>query len=244
MDTPSEPAISTPRVADVAALSGDEALSERDQRHLGQYCLEENVSDRRRRLVAHGEAFGGNYELPNETAYNETCAAIAQALFNHRMFLLSGDGKYIDVLERIIYNGFLSGVSMSGDRFFYPNPLACNGRSTIQSRRIGTQPMVRLLLLPGQRRAIYSVDRGLRLRFHRGFRLRQSLCRWQRPRTRRRHGSHAAPSRHVTRGMAKCDSTSRSHTPASLLLRLRIPGWVEGRPSAERFVSIHVGARR
>ncbi|MFB0524789.1 MAG: glycoside hydrolase family 127 protein, partial [Phycisphaerae bacterium] len=74
-----------------------------------------------------GESFGNNYELPNKTAYCETCAAIANALWNHRMFLLHGDAKYIDVLERIIYNGFLSGISLSGDKFFYPNPLASDG---------------------------------------------------------------------------------------------------------------------
>ncbi|MEN8255715.1 MAG: glycoside hydrolase family 127 protein, partial [Verrucomicrobiota bacterium] len=74
-----------------------------------------------------GEAFGESYELPNKTAYCETCAAIAHAMFNHRMFLLHGDSRYIDVLERIIYNGFLSGVSLSGDRFFYPNPLESDG---------------------------------------------------------------------------------------------------------------------
>jgi DUF1680 family protein len=75
-----------------------------------------------------GEAFGEDYELPNTTAYCETCAAIANALWNHRMFLLEGDAKYIDVLERVIYNGFLSGVSLSGDAFFYRNPLASDGK--------------------------------------------------------------------------------------------------------------------
>lgn len=74
-----------------------------------------------------GEAFGEKYELPNKTAYNETCAAIANAMWNHRLFLLHGDSKYIDVLERIIYNGFLAGISMQGNTFFYPNPLASNG---------------------------------------------------------------------------------------------------------------------
>ncbi|MHC4501508.1 MAG: glycoside hydrolase family 127 protein, partial [Planctomycetota bacterium] len=75
-----------------------------------------------------GEAFGEDYELPNSTAYCETCAAIANALWNHRMFLLEGDAKYMDVLERVIYNGFLSGVSLSGDAFFYRNPLASDGK--------------------------------------------------------------------------------------------------------------------
>lgn len=75
-----------------------------------------------------GEAFGDAYELPNKTAYNETCAAIANAMWNHRLFLLHGDGKYLDVLERILYNGFLSGVSLEGDKFFYPNPLESDGK--------------------------------------------------------------------------------------------------------------------
>ncbi len=74
-----------------------------------------------------GESFGNDYELPNKTAYCETCAAIANAMWNHRLFLLHGEAKYIDVLERVIYNGFLSGISISGDKFFYPNPLASGG---------------------------------------------------------------------------------------------------------------------
>jgi DUF1680 family protein len=75
-----------------------------------------------------GESFGEDYELPNVTAYCETCAAIANAMWNHRMSLLHGDAKYIDVLERVIYNGFLSGISLSGNKFFYPNPLASEGK--------------------------------------------------------------------------------------------------------------------
>jgi DUF1680 family protein len=73
------------------------------------------------------EAFGGNYELPNLTAYNETCAAIANVFWNHRMFLLHGDSKYVDVLERTLYNGLISGVSLDGNTFFYPNPLEAEG---------------------------------------------------------------------------------------------------------------------
>jgi DUF1680 family protein len=75
-----------------------------------------------------GEAFGDAYDLPNMSAYAETCAAIANLYWNHRMFLLHGDARYIDVLERILYNGLLSGVSLSGNRFFYPNPLASLGQ--------------------------------------------------------------------------------------------------------------------
>ena len=75
-----------------------------------------------------GESFGDDYELPNLKAYCETCAAIANAMWNHRMSLLHGDAKYIDVLERVIYNGFLSGISLNGDTFFYANPLASDGK--------------------------------------------------------------------------------------------------------------------
>ena len=74
-----------------------------------------------------GEAFGFNFELPNETAYNETCAAIANVYWNWRMFLLHGDAKYYDVIERTLYNGVLSGINLSGDHFFYPNPLQSSG---------------------------------------------------------------------------------------------------------------------
>src|SRR4030065_404754 len=70
-----------------------------------------------------GEAFGENYELPNAEAYAETCAAIANIFWNHRMFLLTGDSKYMDVLERILYNGAISGVSLEGNSFFYTNVL-------------------------------------------------------------------------------------------------------------------------
>lgn len=73
--------------------------------------------------TAHNEAFGKNYDLPNATAYCETCASIANCMFNLRMFKLHGDSKYIDVLERSLYNTVLSGISISGDKFFYPNVL-------------------------------------------------------------------------------------------------------------------------
>jgi DUF1680 family protein len=116
-------------VADVAALTGDATLVQAIDR------LWSNVVDKKLHLTGGigakpgGEAFGADYELPNGTAYLETCAAIANALWNQRMFLLHGDAKYVDVLERTIYNGFLAGVSLSGDRFFYPNPLECDGKA-------------------------------------------------------------------------------------------------------------------
>ncbi len=78
--------------------------------------------------TGNGEAFGKAYELPNMSAYNETCASIANVYWNYRLFLLHGDAKYFDVLERTLYNAFLSGVSLTGDKFFYPNPLESHGQ--------------------------------------------------------------------------------------------------------------------
>ena len=74
------------------------------------------------------EGFTVAYDLPNETAYAETCASIAMVLWNHRLYLLTGDAKYLEVLERTLYNGVLSGISLSGDRYFYTNPLASRGQ--------------------------------------------------------------------------------------------------------------------
>lgn len=74
-----------------------------------------------------GEAFGNNYELPNKTAYNETCASIGNVYWNQRLFFLTGESKYYDVIERTLYNGLISGISLDGKKFFYPNPLESDG---------------------------------------------------------------------------------------------------------------------
>ncbi|MEJ2111372.1 MAG: glycoside hydrolase family 127 protein [Acidobacteriota bacterium] len=75
-----------------------------------------------------GEAFGGNYELPNLTAYNETCAAIGSVYWNHRLHCKTGAVQYLDVMERTLYNGLLAGLSLDGTHFFYPNPLEADGK--------------------------------------------------------------------------------------------------------------------
>ena len=86
------------------------------------------------------EGFGPDYELPNTTAYTETCAAIALMLWNHRMFLRTGEVKYMDVFERTLYNGFLAGVSFEGNTFFYPNPLESDGVSKFNQGVCGRSP--------------------------------------------------------------------------------------------------------
>lgn len=73
------------------------------------------------------EGFTADYDLPDETAYAETCAAVGMILWNHRLLQIKGHGQYADVMERVLYNGALSGVSLDGRRFFYDNPLASRG---------------------------------------------------------------------------------------------------------------------
>jgi uncharacterized protein len=79
------------------------------------------------------EGFADPFVLPNMSAYCETCASIGDIFFNHRLFLLHGQSKYIDILEKTLYNSMLSGVSISADRFFYPNPLESNGKQQRQA---------------------------------------------------------------------------------------------------------------
>ncbi len=114
-------------VADVAALTGDKAYQQALER------IWENMASKKLFITggigsrAQGEGFGPNYELNSHTAYCETCAAIANVYWNYRMFLATGESKYMDVVERALYNNVLSGVSLSGDRFFYDNPLESMG---------------------------------------------------------------------------------------------------------------------
>ncbi|MCY4019179.1 MAG: glycoside hydrolase family 127 protein [Chloroflexi bacterium] len=128
-------------MTDIAALTADAAYAS------AVTALWENVVGKKLALTGgigarhEGEAFGDNYELPNLTAYNETCAAQANILWNHRLSLLTGEAKYVDVLERALYNGFLSGVGMDGTSFYYVNPLACDGEYPFnRERAMSRQP--------------------------------------------------------------------------------------------------------
>jgi uncharacterized protein len=115
-------------VADVASLQKDTLLFDAVKR------IWDNMTSKKLYITGgigsrgDWEGFGPNYDLGNQTAYCETCAAISNVYWNQRMFLSTGDAKYIDVLERALYNGVISGVSLSGDRFFYDNPLESNGQ--------------------------------------------------------------------------------------------------------------------
>lgn len=115
-------------MADVAALTGDKNYLKAIDAIWEDVVYKKLYITGGIGATGNGEAFGDAYDLPNMSAYAETCAAIANVYWNNRMFLLHGDAKYIDVLERTLYNGLLSGMSLSGDRFFYPNPLASVGQ--------------------------------------------------------------------------------------------------------------------
>ncbi len=120
-------------MADVAALTGDQAYIDA----IGH--IWDNIVSKKLYVTggigatASGEAFGKNYELPNMSAYCETCAAIGNVYMNYRLFLLHGESKYYDVLERSLYNGLISGVSLEGNGFFYPNPLESMGQHQRQA---------------------------------------------------------------------------------------------------------------
>jgi DUF1680 family protein len=113
--------------SDLAALTGSNEYNE------SLFSIWNDIVEHKTYLTGgigsepHIEGFGPDYQLPNKTAYTETCAAISMMLWNHRLFLLTGDVKYMDVFERTLYNGFLPGISLEGDTYFYPNPLESDG---------------------------------------------------------------------------------------------------------------------
>jgi len=136
-------------MADVAALTGDKAFFEAVRRLWG------NVVGRKMYLTGgigarhDRERFGDDYELPNLTGYLETCASIGMAFWNHRMFLLTGEAAYLDVMERVMYNGVLSGVALDGTLFFYPNPLESDGTYRFNKGRAERAPWFGVACCPG-----------------------------------------------------------------------------------------------
>ena len=111
-------------MTDVALETGDESLIEAVQRLWTDMTTTRMYVTGGIGARAKGEAFGAQYELPNESAYAESCAAFGSIIWNYRLLQLTGDGKFGDELERALYNGFLAGMSLDGTEFNYTNPLA------------------------------------------------------------------------------------------------------------------------
>ncbi|MCL5271128.1 MAG: glycoside hydrolase family 127 protein, partial [bacterium] len=175
------------------------------------------------------EGFGPAYALPNATAYNETCAAIASALWNHRLFLLHGDARYIDVLERTIYNGFLSGVSLGGDRFFYPNPLESDGRRPFNSGTATRVAWFNCSCCPGNVVRFLPEVPGF-VSATRGETLYVNLYAAGNARVTMPGGSVALAqaTRYPWEGAVRL--TVEPEAESAFALALRIPGWAQGHP--------------
>ncbi|MGE5519844.1 MAG: glycoside hydrolase family 127 protein [Candidatus Dadabacteria bacterium] len=153
-------------VADVAALTGDTAYLGAIDRIWQNLVSKKLYVNGGVGAVPSGERFGDNYELPNTTAYNETCAAIANVFWNYRMFLLHGESKYIDVLEKSLYNGLLSGIGLDGSSFFYSNAMQVKNsfsHNSLERERAGwfecsCCPTNLVRLLPSVPGYVYAVN--------------------------------------------------------------------------------------
>jgi DUF1680 family protein len=114
-------------MADLAGETGDDSLLKAGEHLWNHLCAKRMYITGGIGPSSHNEGFTADYDLPNETGYAETCAAVGLVFWNHRLLQLDCDGRYADVMERALYNGMLSGVSLDGERFFYENPLASLG---------------------------------------------------------------------------------------------------------------------
>ena len=114
-------------VADLAAIDGDEGYVRTMERLWDYIVTKKMYITGGVGVQGYGEGFANAHYLPNHEAYCETCASIGMVFWNHRLALVQGDGKYADLVERLLYNGAISGISLDGSKFFYVNPLASRG---------------------------------------------------------------------------------------------------------------------
>lgn len=209
-------------MADVAALTGDTAYINAVDR------IWDNIVSKKYYITGgvgatnQGEAFGRNYELPNASAYCETCAAIGNVYVNHRLFLLHGDAKYYDVLERTLYNGLISGVSIDGGTFFYPNPLSSEGNYERQAWfGCACCPSNVSRFMPSLPGYIYSVnDRDVYVNLYMGNRANLSVD--------GKDVSLVQSGDYAWNG--DMSITIDKNKAGNFALKLRVPGWVCNRP--------------
>lgn len=209
-------------MADVAALTGDStyihAIDKIWENMVGKkYYITGGIG-----ATSNGEAFGKNYELPNMSAYCETCAAIGNVYLNYRLFLLHGESKYYDVLERTLYNGLVSGVSLDGGNFFYPNPLESRGQHQRQPWfGCACCPSNICRFIPSLPGYIYAVkDQDVYVNLF--------LSNTSQLKVKGKAVSLAQTTRYPWDGDIAIDITKNSAGPFNL--KIRIPGWVQNRP--------------
>ncbi len=211
-------------MADVAALSGDKRYEKAIE------ILWDNLVGKKLHLTGgcgsrfKGESYGANYELPN-FCYNETCAAIGFLYWTHRMFLLSGKAKYMDVFERALYNGAFSGVSLSGDRFFYPNPLEFDGGTKFNHGNAGRAPWFECSCCPQNIMRLIASMGGYVYAFD-GSKLfvnlyGSSIAKW--------NGVEVTQKTNYPWD-GKVVLSIKTETPKTFMLALRIPEWISGKP--------------
>ncbi len=216
-------------IADIAAIKGDA-----DYGRTAATLWEDMAA---RKLSLNGslgarvryEQVGGAYELPNAGAHNETCAAIGNAFWTQRMFLLSGDSRYLDVLERTLYNGVLPTVSLSGDRFFYLNPLAADDKRRFNHGRRERAPWFGTPCCPVNVVRFIPTVPGL------AYAVRERtvyICQYMAGQAQVSVNGGKVTLRQITN--YPWDGTVRievaGNTAGRWKLNLRIPGWVYGRP--------------
>ncbi|WP_106829528.1 glycoside hydrolase family 127 protein [Parabacteroides pacaensis] len=209
-------------MADVAALTGDSAYIHAIDK------IWENIVGKKYYITggigatSNGEAFGKNYELPNMSAYCETCAAIGNVYLNYRLFLLHGESKYYDVLERTLYNGLISGVSLDGGGFFYPNPLESMGQHQRQPWfGCACCPSNICRFIPSLPGYVYAVkDRDVYVNLF--------LSNTSRLKVKGKAVSLAQTTRYPWDGDIAIEIAKNS--AGSFNLKIRIPGWVQNRP--------------
>ena len=205
-------------MADLAGETGDTELRAACERLWADLCLRKMYLTGGIGPSRHNEGFTTPYDLPNQTAYAETCAAIGLVLWNHRMLQWECDGKYADVMERALYNGVISGVSLDGEKYFYENPLASAGthhRQTWFGCACCPPNLARMLAALGE--YVYSqAPDGLAVHLYVQGSARTTLA----------DGTAVAISQRTAYpwdGAVELQVVAEA--PATFTLRLRIPGW-------------------
>jgi DUF1680 family protein len=210
-------------MADVAALTGDLSYVQAIDRIWNDVVQSKLYLTGGIGARHQGEAFGAAYELPNLSAYNETCAAIANVYWNQRLFLLHGDARYADVLECTLYNGVLSGVSLDGKGFFYPNPLESDGSHQ-------RQPWFGCACCPGNMTRFLASVSGYQYAQSKG-RVYANLYASGRASLRLENGDKLELEQKTAYPWdGRIELVLGSDKPVAFSLLLRVPGWARNEP--------------